>query len=38
MCTCVYECWCPQRSEEGIGSSGAQVIGSCESPDMNAGN
>ena len=32
------ECRCLRRSEEGIGSPGAEVTGSCEPSDVGAGN
>lgn len=42
VCVCV-KCLCvshvfPSRLEEVIGSSGARVTGSCELPDVSAGN
>lgn len=33
-CFHVAACECLQRSEEGIGSSAAAVVGGCEEPDL----
>lgn len=38
VCVCVYECRCPCRSEEGIRSPGAGVLGCCEPLSVSAGN
>ena len=38
-CACwVCTCWCLQWSKDGIRYSGARVTGSCEPPNMGAGN
>ena len=38
MCACVHVYVCVWRPEEGFGSPGAGVTGSCESPGLGAGN
>lgn len=43
MCVCLYVgmcicLWCPEMSEEGVGSSAAEFIGGCEQPNMGIGN
>lgn len=35
MCICL---WCPEMSQEGVGSSAAEFTGGCEQPNMGSGN